>query len=264
MIKAYAGVAKTTTLVMLSKELPNLPNFTLALAFNKSTRIELESRMPTHINVSTLNAEGLRAWKRTIRVNTTLDENKISKLTEQAIRYCLPPRGPRGAAAPGSNASSAAVRAGNVPRAFADLAPPERDGVLSLIAAARNRRLIPSFFMDAGIIPDTPSSWAKLAADCALPAPGPELIHLARQMLIDRAALPPGPAEQPGVPVGGLQAEVVKLVKSARIKGLVPSYFTAHKGLISDEEEVWAELALGCDIEPDTWKLVLARKVLVR
>ncbi len=117
-------------------------------------------------------------------------KKKIRKLTEEVILvYFLTPRSPRGVA-PRSDASCAALRADNVtvPRGFTDLAPPERDEVLKLIAAAIKHRLVPSFFMDTGAIQDTPSSCSKLASDCLLPAPGPEQIHLARQMLIDRAA----------------------------------------------------------------------------
>ena len=262
MIKAYAGVAKTTTLVMLSKELPILPNFTLALAFNKQTSVELKSLMPKHITVFTLNAVGKRAWQRKLGMKITLsvENDKISTLTEEVIREFS-----TRVAAPGSNASRAALLADNIlPRGFMDLAPPERAELLTLISAARKCRLIPSHFIDTGSIPDTPSSWAKLAADCSVPAPGPEMIHLARQMLIDRAAIPPG-SLVPGPESELLQAEVVSLVISARIKGLVPSYFTAHKGLVTDAEGGWAELALGCGmLKPDTWKKALARKVLVR
>jgi hypothetical protein len=269
MIKAYAGTAKTTTLVMLSKELPNIP--TLALAFNKAISVELKSRMPKNIDVSTLNAVGHRAWMRKLgnEVSVTVKNDKVRTLTDEIIRELDPsaPRSSRAVAAPASNARSAAWLDDKIPRGFKDLAPPERDGLLKLIVAAGKCQLVPSHFITAGETPDTPSSWAKLAADCSLPAPGPDQIHLARQMLIDLAAIPPPFALQQDVPLTAseLRAEVVELVKSARMKGLVPSYFTAHSGLVPDAEEAWVELAQGCSIfDPAAWKLALARKVLVR
>jgi hypothetical protein len=273
MIKAYAGVAKTTTLVMLSRELPLLP--TLALAFNKSMSDELKSRMPHHIDVFTLNALGHRAWRRKLgnNIDIILETDKIRRLAQETIRAFYPSKkaSSKGLAAPGSSAAdmqdtagSLASRENSIPRGYRDVSPSERDVLLKLIVAAGKCRLIPSFFFTAGNIPDHPSSWAKLATNSSLPAPGADQIHHAQQMLIDLVAVPPrAPETLP--PENDLLADVVSLAKEARTRGLVPSYFAAHAGLVPDTEAAWLDLALRRGIEdPASWKLALARKVLVQ
>lgn len=59
-ITALAGAAKTTTLCLLAKKLPVVP--TLCCAFNKRIADEMAKRMPSHIQCSTMNSLGHRAW----------------------------------------------------------------------------------------------------------------------------------------------------------------------------------------------------------
>jgi hypothetical protein len=144
MIKAYAGTAKTTTLVMLSKELPPLP--TLALAFSTSICSELKKRMPASINVSTLNAEGYRAWRQKLgnQVKVTVEVDKIRRLTEHMVRqlYSSTQRSSRGLATTGSSDADLQVALGSAAwcndrlRGQNDLPPPERDELLKLVVAA--------------------------------------------------------------------------------------------------------------------------------
>lgn len=78
MVTAYAGCAKTTTLEMLSRVLPQRP--TLALAFNVKIKKELERRLPGHFTVLTLNGLGHRAWARVIGGQPQLDDKKLGKI----------------------------------------------------------------------------------------------------------------------------------------------------------------------------------------
>ena len=64
MVNALAGTGKTTTLTMLAAALPKEPS--LALAFNKKIKEELEKRFPPHFTVMTMNGLGHRAWSFTI------------------------------------------------------------------------------------------------------------------------------------------------------------------------------------------------------
>jgi len=75
LISAMAGCAKTTSLLMLAKELPVVP--TLAVAFNVKTKKELERKFPKHVETMTLNGLGHRAWARAINRQPKVDTNKV-------------------------------------------------------------------------------------------------------------------------------------------------------------------------------------------
>lgn len=76
MISAYAGCAKTTTLEMLAKALPE-PG--LALAFNVKIKKDMEEKLPGW-TVMTLNGLGHRAWANTIGRRLEIDSRKLGKL----------------------------------------------------------------------------------------------------------------------------------------------------------------------------------------
>ena len=59
-IKALAGAAKTSTLVLIAKALPNVRM--LCLAFNKKIATEMEARLPSNCTAMTLNSLGHRTW----------------------------------------------------------------------------------------------------------------------------------------------------------------------------------------------------------
>lgn len=84
MIDAKAGCAKTTTLTLMAKALPVRPS--LALAFNKRIKEELESRFPTHFHVKTLNGLGHAAWGKAIGKRCSVDGDKISKILKQVLK----------------------------------------------------------------------------------------------------------------------------------------------------------------------------------
>lgn len=73
-IEALAGAAKTTTLVMIAKALPNTP--ILAIAFNKRIAEEMARRLPANCSSKTLNAIGHRAWADQIRKRLIVNKDK--------------------------------------------------------------------------------------------------------------------------------------------------------------------------------------------
>lgn len=73
-IEADAGAAKTTTLCLLAKRLPLVP--TLCCAFNKRIAEEMAKRMPSHIQCSTMNSLGHRAWAKHINKRLVVESDK--------------------------------------------------------------------------------------------------------------------------------------------------------------------------------------------
>lgn len=81
MIQAYAGCAKTTTLILAGRQI-RVP--ALALAFNKSIAGELKGKLPSNFTVQTMNALGHSAWFRRRDVGAPkLDERKLSRLIRE-------------------------------------------------------------------------------------------------------------------------------------------------------------------------------------
>jgi superfamily I DNA/RNA helicase len=73
LVSALAGAAKTSTLVMLS-EAVLVP--TLAVAFNKKIADEMARRLPGHVQSSTMNSVGHRAWGAAVGKRLAVDTNK--------------------------------------------------------------------------------------------------------------------------------------------------------------------------------------------
>lgn len=153
MVNALAGTGKTTTLTMLAQALPKEP--TLALAFNKKIKEELEKRFPPHFTVMTLNGLGHRAWSFTInKKQMLLDDKKVSKLTTEALKNF-----------PESKGAWAQIR--------------------SAVVHAMGLGLVPSKFEHAkGFIADTPDNWSQINDEYDLGLSAGEL-KLARAVLIE-------------------------------------------------------------------------------
>lgn len=153
MINALAGTGKTTTLTMLAKALPRRPS--LALAFNKKIKEDLEKRFPPNFEVMTLNGLGHRAWSFTINKKKMLiDGNKLGRLATETLKPF-----------PDSKSQWANIRA--------------------LVVLAMQRGLVPSAFEKAqGLIADTPDNWAELDYELDLGLSSDER-KLARRVLID-------------------------------------------------------------------------------
>lgn len=131
MITAMAGCAKTTSLKMLSKELPLRPS--LALAFNKKIKLELEKEFPSHFQVKTLNGLGHMAWCKTINKRCQLNDSKIGDILKQMAKD--------------NNAS--------LGEAFVL--------ILQLVRAARHAGLIPQGLQYEGLVTDTYENWQNIA-----------------------------------------------------------------------------------------------------
>jgi len=83
MIQAYAGAAKTTTLVLASREV-KVP---AALAFNRNIKLELEKKMPGNFKVMTMNGLGFAALMRALpAVTFKLDDKKLGHLVSEVIK----------------------------------------------------------------------------------------------------------------------------------------------------------------------------------
>lgn len=80
---AYAGAAKTTTLILITKALSSIP--ILTLAFNKRIADEMRERLPDHVKSATFNSIGHRIWAQACAKNLTLDTSKMFKITGEVI-----------------------------------------------------------------------------------------------------------------------------------------------------------------------------------
>lgn len=85
---ALAGAAKTTTLCLLAAKLPLVP--TLCCAFNKKIADEMKRRMPGHIECSTMNSLGHRAWGKKLGRRLVLNTDKTYDIL-QAVKNTLRP-----------------------------------------------------------------------------------------------------------------------------------------------------------------------------
>lgn len=74
-IEAVAGSGKTTTICKALELLPDDSIITF-LAFNKSIALELEERVPHHVDVMTMNSLGHRSWGKFVGGRVKLNANK--------------------------------------------------------------------------------------------------------------------------------------------------------------------------------------------
>jgi superfamily I DNA/RNA helicase len=153
MVNALAGTGKTTTLTMLAAALPKEPS--LALAFNKKIKEELEKRFPPNFTVMTMNGLGHRAWAFTINKKQMLiDDKKLGRITTE----CLKPF-------PSSKGAWNDIR--------------------QLVVYSMQRGLVPSAFENAqSLVPDTPDTWQRIANEHDLDLTADEC-KLARRVLCE-------------------------------------------------------------------------------
>lgn len=83
LIRALAGSAKTTTLVMIDRSLPSTPK--LALCFNVRIREEMQSRLSGVTEAKTLNSLGMGVWIKSIGRRCLIDKDKVHKLVKAYI-----------------------------------------------------------------------------------------------------------------------------------------------------------------------------------
>lgn len=82
-IKALAGAAKTSTLVMIAEALPTTS--ILCLAFNKKIADEMKERLPHNCVSMTLNSLGHRVWGETIRRRLSINSGKNGDIIKDII-----------------------------------------------------------------------------------------------------------------------------------------------------------------------------------
>jgi hypothetical protein len=139
MIEAMAGCAKTTTLTMMAKALPLRPS--LALAFNRRIKEELEVKFPTHFKVQTMNSLGHGAWCKTIGKRASIDPDKLGKILKKVLKD----------------------------QGMADSANPEDFSlILQLVRHARSSGLVHRSFSELhpGLLSDDDEGWERVADSC--------------------------------------------------------------------------------------------------
>jgi superfamily I DNA/RNA helicase len=154
MVNAMAGTGKTSTLVMISNELPAQP--AIALAFNISIKKELERRFPSYWKIMTLNGLGHLAWMRALGRDkkVILDERKLGRLVTQVLKdYQYQ----------GNEDAWSSIR--------------------QLVSKAMQAGIVPESRPHKGFRPDTPEQWAMLADENWLVDMGETEIGLAREIL---------------------------------------------------------------------------------
>jgi DNA helicase-2/ATP-dependent DNA helicase PcrA len=161
MVSARAGSGKTFTIEHAARGIkPTIQ--CLAVAFNKRIAQELQARLPSHVTCSTLNSVGHRAWGSAIGRRLTIDADKTYRLAKDAL-----------------------VR-------MADQLGPDPDNeflgiLLSLVRGAKSAGLVPNGapMGKKGLIPDTQDSWDDIAWGKGQTTAEPELIAVARRVLLD-------------------------------------------------------------------------------
>jgi len=158
MVTAFAGCAKTTTLEMIAKAIPQ-GSPALALAFNVKIKTELAKRFPGHVSVVTLNGLGHRAWGKAIGKNLIVQPAKLNAVVTDTVKAH-----------------------------HANLSRDQWTNTRKLVQLAMHAGLVPSGRgTRPGLIPDTEESWQRLADDAWI-EPWPALIPLARAALAESVA----------------------------------------------------------------------------
>lgn len=83
LINALAGAAKTTTLELITKALPD--TISLCLAFNKKIAVEMERRLPGHVQSRTMNALGHRIWAQACSKRLVLNTRKSYEILKGIV-----------------------------------------------------------------------------------------------------------------------------------------------------------------------------------
>ena len=157
MVDARAGSAKTTTIVDASQGINPKVTTALAVAFNKRIAEELGKKLPEGFATSTLNSLGHRAWASAIGGRRlTVDPDKMYKLARKMAEFSSDPDGERFTSA------------------------------LAMARSAKSAGLIPDGapMRKRGLLPDNPSVWKQIAFDKSLAYDTPEVIDLARKLVL--------------------------------------------------------------------------------
>lgn len=82
-IEAYAGAAKTSTLVLICQAVTGIA--ILSLAFNKKIADEMTKRLPSHVKAQTLNSLGHGVWGSALGKRLTIDADKAHNLFKTIV-----------------------------------------------------------------------------------------------------------------------------------------------------------------------------------
>lgn len=145
--RACAGTGKTTTAVAACAANPEPTYF---VAFNKRIAVELDKKMPPHVECATLNSVGHRAWGRKLGRHIRVETSKTYDIMKQlGIEY------------------------------------PTRSDVRDLVHRAKAIGLVPDGSTGIGsiaesLVPDTADAWQDIAEDLSI---DPKLVGPARDTL---------------------------------------------------------------------------------
>jgi hypothetical protein len=163
MVKAFAGTAKTTSIVVGAA---GVKSPALALAFNRKIASELKDKLPGNWRTMTLNGLGQLAWLRSLpaQVSLQVDDRKLGKLVTQTAK-----------------------------QSRVDLSSEQWFQVRSLVSKAQQAGLMPAgVSAEAALAPDSPEVWADLSFEVGIIGSETDqqlLVDLARQVLLDDIAL---------------------------------------------------------------------------
>lgn len=152
MIQALAGAAKTTTLVMASREV-KVP--ALALAFNKSIKEELGKRLPANFKTMTMNGLGFAAFLRANpSLTVKLEDKKLGRLVTATLKDFK-----------------------------TEMDGEQWDLLRSLVSKAMGRGLLPAAFGE-GLLPDSLEGWGEVGEELGIPPDDLEMyMELGREVL---------------------------------------------------------------------------------
>lgn len=138
MVNAYAGCAKTSTLVLAAAEVRQAA---LALAFNKKIALDMADKLPGSFTVKTMNGLGHGAWLRAnpTVTNVKLEEKKLGKLVSQVARDRK-----------------------------VELSSDDWEGLRQLVTGAMQAGIVPTSAGDSGLAPDNLASWKAVADNLML------------------------------------------------------------------------------------------------
>src|SRR6202162_395284 len=143
-IQAYPGTGKTTTLVELAQRIKQTS--CLATSFGTKTVEELRERLPSWIEVKTMNSVGHSAWCSAVGGRCEVDRDKLYNLVKKT-----------------------------------GLRDDDWQAVYAMVRRARHVGLVPSDAQAIKLVEDNEENWHDLTDF----DPSPELIKIARKVLKD-------------------------------------------------------------------------------
>lgn len=157
-VEAFAGCAKSTTIVEALNRHAQAFGSILILAFNKRIVLDMQNKMSTtlahspNITIKTLNALGHGAWARKLKRRLVLDSKKLFKITAELLND------------------------DDLQELFSE--------IMALVRAARTAGLVPSNCSHVGkpTMEDSPDNWADLAEYYDIDFE-PAMVHIARAIL---------------------------------------------------------------------------------